>query len=547
MNTEIIAFFSAAGIFRKKSVEKQREAFDAESEAFKAEFDRELTDADWHMLVEYQRAKSIAKREREAAKLARDAAKAAKLEALPVAAGSDNSTDHIVNFPAGKYILTCAQNNTLIDKIFFDSLVNYANRHGAKILIAKVLYNKKAFRQPGIDESDEYWFDENVKPYLVEGHINLGGAHFIADANVIPTAKWPTSGFDGVTPSGVNAIIPATKIELRVGAALKGANTKVIASTGTVTKRNYILRKTGAIAAFGHSIGALFIDTENNELRHLERIENVNGFYDIDGFYSPDDFIPLKAGNVAALQFGDIHAEKMEEKNLDNALELIKVLEPANIVLHDVLDFSSRNHHNIKDCTFIHKQTVLGNTVKNDLTELAHVLDTIAEEANGATVHIVESNHDLAINTWLKNADFKVDPVNATVYLSCMLALYNHVENRNPGYFNMLAFAYENIGGGGYSDLVRFHETDESLVIAGVEMGNHGHNGANGARGNPKGFAALGVAMNTGHTHSPSIYGPCYTAGVTASLEMGYNVGASSWAVAHIVTYENGQRQILFA
>ena len=84
-------------------------------------------------------------------------------------------------------------------------------------------------------------------------------------------------------------------------------------------------------------------------------------------------------------------------------------------------------------------------------------------------------------------------------------------------------------------------------MIAGVQMGSHGHNGANGSKGSPKQFSALGVPINTGHTHSPSIYGSCYTAGVRASLDMGYNVGASSWAVADTITYANGQRQILFA
>lgn len=545
MNTEIIAFFSAAGIFRKRTVEKQREAFDAESEAFKAEFSRDLNDDDWQMLIAYQADKAEAKRKREAEKLARDAAKAAKLAAMPIAGGDASPHSHISIYPRGRYILTCAQNNTLVDDTFWQSLLVYAEKHNAKILVAKVLYNKKAFRQPGIEEAEEYWFDDKVKPYLVEGQIDLAGSHFIADANVIPTAKWPTSGFDGITPSGVNAFIPATKIELRVSAALKGAETKVISSTGACTMRNYIMRKTGAIAAFGHNIGALFVDTENNVFRHLEQMQGAAGFYDTDGFYSPSGFSPLSAGNVAALQLGDIHAEKMEAENLSRAQELILALEPANLVLHDVLDFSSRNHHNIKDCVFVYSQTMAGNTVEGDLIKLANVLDSLASCTIGQ-VHIVESNHDLAINTWLKNADFKADPVNALVYLDCMKALYEHIGRGKSEYFNMLAYAYEYIGGGKYGHLIQFHETDESLIIAGTENGNHGHNGANGARGNPKGFANLGVPINTGHTHSPSIYGPCYTAGVTASLYMGYNVGASSWAVAHIVTYDNGQRQILF-
>lgn len=197
----------------------------------------------------------------------------------------------------------------------------------------------------------------------------------------------------------------------------------------------------------------------------------------------------------------------------------------------------------------MHVQHVKGNTVKGDLTILANVLDDICEAAKeyNGKVDIIESNHDLAINTWLKNADFKLDPTNATVYLDCMLAIYEHNES-NPGKpFNMLKYAYEKHGGGAYANAINFHETDESVIIAGVEMGNHGHNGINGSRGSPVQFRSLGIAMNTGHTHAPSIYGRVYTAGVLGSLDMGYNIGASSWAYADIVTYENGQRQIIFA
>lgn len=540
MNTEIIAFFSAAGVFRKRSPEKQREAFDLESDAFESEFNRPLSDTDWQLLLNYQRERYEAKLKRETDKIARDAAKAAKLEAMPLAAGLDSAHDHIATLEPGKYILTCAQNNTHIDKTFWASLQAYATRHDATILVAKTLYNKRAFRQPGIDEIEDYWFDKAIVPFLVEGHIDLGGMHFIANANVIPTAKWPTSGFEGITPNGINAIIPATKIELRVGAALKGASTKVIASTGAVTKRNYILRKTGAIASFSHNIGALFVDTESNTIRHLEQMPNCDFFCDLDGTYSPRGFEP--SVDIAALQLGDIHAEKMSQDNMNDIINLMEALRPSNIVLHDVLDFSSRNHHNIKDPVFIFNQTVNGHTVQSDLESVADVLTGISDYAN--TVHVVESNHDLALNTWLKNADFKTDPTNALFYLQCMTALYEHIGYHQNTNFNMLKFAYKHVGG--IATNILFHETDKSVVIAGIEMGNHGHNGANGSRGNPKGFAGLGVKMNTGHTHSPSIYGGCYTAGVSASLEMGYNVGPSSWALAHIVTYENGQRQILF-
>lgn len=540
--TDLIAFFSAENFFRLKTDEKQRERFESLTDAFIAEFEREPSKSDWQMLLAYQEEMRQRRLAKERAKLEKEANK-------PLSGGFDSATDHVQRLPAGRYVLTAAQNNTDIDKNFFNSLLHYCEVNNARLLVAKMTYNKRGFQQPALDYSgDDLWYDPALEQYFVTGQLDLGGMfHFIADANVIPTAKNPLVGFDGITPAGIGAIIPASKIALKVSAALKNAKTKILAATGTVTKRNYILRKTGAIASLEHNIGAVFVDTESGIIRHLEQMEGSNGFHDLLVRYHSKGHAVTHG--VTALQFGDIHAEKMTKANLDNAIALIDQFKPDNIILHDVLDFSSRNHHNIKDPVFLHIQNVKGNTVASDLRELANVLDAItyATHPYNSNVHIIESNHDLAINTWLKTADFKNDPINGTTYLRCMLALYEHNENDPNEYFNMLHYAYKHIGGGNNANLINFHETDESLILAGVEMGCHGHNGANGSRGSPNQFRSLGIPLNTGHTHSPGIVGPVYTAGVAASLEMGYNIGPSSWAIAHIVTYENGQRQIIFS
>ena len=86
-------------------------------------------------------------------------------------------------------------------------------------------------------------------------------------------------------------------------------------------------------------------------------------------------------------------------------------------------------------------------------------------------------------------------------------------------------------------------------MLAGVEMGNHGHSGANGAKGGgARGFAKLGVRTNTGHTHTPGIAnGLAYVAGIAAgNIDFGYNIGPSSWRMASICTWGNGARQIIF-
>lgn len=541
MNTDVIAFFAAENLFRLKTEERQRERFDSLAKPFAAEFEREPTDEDFAMLMTYQAEKKQAKLEKEKAKLA-------KAETLPVASGFDTVSEHIQSLPAGAYVLTSAQNNTNVDANALAALLVFCERKGAKLMAGRLTYNKSGFSQPDVNaEGDDLWYDPAIKPYLVNGQIDLDGCyHFVADANVIPTAKHPIAGFDGITPAGIGAIIPASKISLKVSAAMKNAPTKIVTSTGAITKRNYILRKTGAIAAMEHNIGALYVNTVTGEIRHLEQMEGENGFFDIDGFYSADGFRTSIRGDVAAFQPGDIHAEKADWDNINKVVDLIQDLQPEHLLIHDVLDFSSRNHHNIKDPMFLHAQFVAGNTVENDLRTVAEVLDELTG-ASSAKVHIIESNHDLAIETWVKNADWKVDPINAEVYLKLALAKVEF-QRENPGKpFNMLEFAYREIAQGEYASQIDFHKVDESLIIAGTEMGCHGHNGSNGAKGSPVGFRNLGIAMNTGHTHSPGINGRVYTAGVTASLEMGYNIGASSWALAHVVTYRNGQRQVLFS
>lgn len=536
-NTDIIAFFSGEGFFKLRNPERQQERFDALKEAFKAEFEREASDTDFDMLIAYQTEKREARKAKEIAKIKRDAEK-------PIASSQESAFEHVRDYPAGMYILTCAQNNTHIDRDFLKSLEHMAEYYGATILAAKTLYNKGAFAQPDLKaDSDDIWFDKAIQSYLTDEHCNLDDKfHFIGNANIIPTAKNPLSGFEGITLPGVHAVLPATKIALKVIPALKGADITIQAATGSVTKRNYIMRKTGAVASIEHNIGAVIVDTRNNSIVHVEQMEGTKGFYyRSDMFFGPDG-VEYPTKHVAAINLGDMHCEKM--KNWHNILILLESYKPQNIVVHDVLDFSSRNHHNIKDPVFMFAQETIGASVEQDLITVSEYIEALVEYC--ADVHVVESNHDLALERWLKETDFKQDPTNALVYLTCMKEIYTRIAEHNMEGFNLLQFALSEFGSPNSSN-ANYLKTDQSLIIAGIEMGCHGHNGINGSRGSPAQFRKLGVPMNTGHTHSPSIIGRVYTAGVSASLDMDYNKGPSSWALAHIVTYENGQRAILFS
>lgn len=547
-----VAYFKAAGVFRVKSNEKARERFDdaladyIDSDSFQDDVVMGAAGATlFDALLTYRDNERAAKVAADAQRLQRKADKEAAEKAKPITGGMAGARDHVRSLPSGRYVITAAQNNTDVDATALAALHTFCKRHDAQLLIGRMTYNKGAFQQPDVDASEGVYYADAVKPYLVNGTLDLGGAFYmLADANVIPTSKWPTSGFGAESPSDVGLIIPATRIEMRTMPALKGGTVKTVSATGAVTKRNYILRKTGNQAATAHCIGATFVDTATGDVRILQQMDGTSGFYDVDGFYSAEGFRPLATGDVAAFQPGDVHAEKTSAASIAAVAALVARFKPDNLFLHDLLDFSSRNHHNIKDPFFLHAQTIAGNTVAGDLNIASGALNTLASAYRSTSVHVIVSNHDQAADTWLRGTDWRFDPINAEVYLELALAKVRATKTGDRTH-NTLEYAYRNLASGAASN-VTFHALDESVKVAGVEMGSHGHNGSNGSKGSPKQFAGLGVPMNTGHTHSPSVFGSCYTAGAL-EMEMGYNVGASSWAVAHTITYCNGQRQIFFA
>ena len=94
-------------------------------------------------------------------------------------------------------------------------------------------------------------------------------------------------------------------------------------------------------------------------------------------------------------------------------------------------------------------------------------------------------------------------------------------------------------------DQTTFLPRDDSYLIEGIEVGFHGDQGPNGARGNARSFARVGVRTVVGHSHSPGIYGTCYQVGTSSRLKLEYNKGPSSWLNTHCIIYPNGKRSLV--
>lgn len=547
MKYAILILAAEMGYFRAKKEDKKSAIASevAETLGFNLKDVADMLDDETHK-------RAAAYRKRESARLA----KADK----PLT--SNNAAEIIPIIEGDKFLISTAQNNTKVNETMLSALLHYAKENDARLIIGETLYNKNSYLQPD-EVGEEVYFDHEVRPYMIGQKVYLGNESlmFYGCAHVSPTAKDALAGFQAAT--GGDLVIPATQVALQVLPALKGSRPRRMYATGSVTLKNTVNRKAGQTAHF--STAALFCEKQANgtfNCRHLELMPDAEGFNDIDGRLYRADGI-TNGGRPAGLQLGDVHAEHLTPEVWKECLDFISRLNPERIQLNDVLDFRSRNHHNKHDMPFLYSQELQDASIVQDINGVVEVINSILDLGEDYIVDIVASNHDAALQRWLEEKmagiDRYIDPTNAEFQYAGCLAYIQAL--RRQEVFNPIAWAcgivaedykiFDNRGN--LLDIissvsrVNFHLEDASVIIGGVEH-VHGHRGAGGARGSgAKGFAKLGILINSGHTHSPAIYHHSYVAGVCSrSLDMGYNVGQSAWAWAHIVTYQNGQRQVIF-
>lgn len=456
------------------------------------------------------------------------------------------------------YLITGAQDKTEIHVGFWRNLKAYADYLGAEILIGGFTYSKKLFEENDPRERNEdVWFDNRIEPFVMHERVAIGNQLlFCAEMNTLPTAVQPLSGLETYTGSKWG-IFPHAKVQLRSVATMKDALSKQIMTTGVVTLPNYIRRKAGVKAEFHHIIGAVVVSVAPDGAfwcRHIQANSLEDGsFYDLDRFVSLGKI--TTGHRPEAIVHGDIHREKLdpvvaltswgfdiETGGVNPAIpSLTSILRPRRRVFHDLTDFTSRNHHNIKDHHFRFKAHFHGrDSVKQDLEDSASFMVAISDPE--IKDYIIQSNHDNALLKWVKTADAKYDPENYEFWLECELKCIRALREGNQPF--LYGEVMSDLAKGGMPNTV-FVQEDSSFMVKGVELSIHGHYGANGMRGSPAAYVKMGPRSITAHTHSPSITDGHMCVGVNGNLDMGYNIGLSSWSHSDAVLYPNGKRALI--
>lgn len=451
-----------------------------------------------------------------------------------------------------RFIVSCAQNNTKIHDKLWQNIQALAKYHEAEIKISRITYNTSAYtaqpEKPGkavrSSLSDPLWYDPAITDYLCDDRVELApGLVFCGELNILPTAARPLSDLEAYT-GRASAIVPHTKLAMESVASGKHEATKFNYTTGTVTMMSYIQRKAGQKAEFHHCYGALLVEVDGQGRWFVRQLnaDKRGVIYDLD--LKVENGRVTKGNWTFAVNWGDIHEDELDEEVRELAWAkggMMDVLRPQFQFMHDALNFGRRNHHDRKDCHKMFQKHIEGrDSVQDEIMGLVRFLNEESYRPYCKTI-VVNSNHDNAVERWLREADYRRDPPNALYFLKLQHRKYQAIADEDHGFY-IVEWAAKDLG---CKPEIQWLREDEDFVRKGIKFDMHGHLGLDGSRGYPRGFARMGHKANTGHTHKAGIVDGVYTAGTSSILDLGYNRGPSSWSHSHIVTYENSKRCIV--
>jgi hypothetical protein len=451
-----------------------------------------------------------------------------------------------------RYILTSAQNNTPVHEAVWLNLLALASHYGAELLVGTYSYNKSAYGAKSVkrgtespSDDDPLWYDPQVTEHICDEQVELApGLVWCGELNIIPTSTLPLSQLEPYNGRCSN-IVPHAKFALSSVAAMKGEATKFNYTTGTVTQRNYIQKKIGLLSEQHHGYGAVLVEVCGDGDWFVRQLQATEDGTIRDLLLKAEAGVVTDGNPIAAITWGDLHVRFLDPVVREIAWGeggMLDELRPQYQMMHDVIDFRARNHHEAKDPLASYRKWKDGQESVSD--EVREVTDFMLAEGvrPWCETVMVPSNHHEAMERWLKEAKWQEDPVNAVLYHEAWLALLK-------GETDIFRWAFKKSirheGEFLRAARIKWLETDETFIVGGVDLGQHGHMGINGARGNHKAFAKLGRSTSTGHEHTTGIHLGNWVAGCSCELRLGYNRGPSSWSHSHVVQYPEGTRTIV--
>lgn len=455
------------------------------------------------------------------------------------------------------YIFTWSQNATEVHPGFWRALKGLRKHRKADLNVIQGRYRNPTGIKANETFSDLWWCKE-VIPYMWDKREDICPAiQILGDIKVRPTAVNPLVGLETITGKQ-SGILGHPKLSMKVIPTPEGMPPKQLLTTGACTVANYSDSKAGKKGDFHHTLGATIVEVapdgnfwmrQINATRDGSFIDKATK-YNIDGTHEP-------AGRALALCLADWHSGMTDPEVVDATFgtesyagSMVELLRPEKITWDDLIDFYGRNHHHQFDPFKgigkadggVHDWNDLRAEIQTACWEVKHYTEIAAKAAGGpVTSYLKADNHGEAFTRYIREKNWKTDPENATFYLETALKMAQETTMTAIGVQYPEALA---VWAREWCPDAVVLDRHSSLMIGEIECSYHGDIGPNGARGNIKAFAKIGVKTSIGHVHTPGIEDGAYQHGTSTRIPLGYTKGPSSWMHTHMVIYANGKRAL---
>lgn len=439
------------------------------------------------------------------------------------------------NIKKKRFIITWAQNDTPVHEAFVYNIEAYAKEIDADIHVIAGRYKNPT--SVFSDQNSETW-SPRIENYLDAGRHEIHKHMWImSDVKIQPTAVNPMTGLEGM--SGINScVFGSPKVHLETIPVLEGNLPKLMVTTGACTLNNYTDSKAGKKGEFHHTFGFVIVEIKDENTFFARQVTATEDGDFCDLYYSVTYDQEKNLGKVnlnrkiAAAILGDLHFGQHDPVVIDKTLELLQSLKPDHVVLHDVFDGLSINHHEAGDPFIQYRREIEGtNSLKKEVDDMLEGL----KKFENFSVVVVRSNHDDFLDRWLKSTDWRKATTlkNSIEYMefSALLLKGEAPKGIIPHLINKKFPNFITLG------------RSDSFVIKGWELGQHGDIGSNGSRGSLLQFRKMNTKIVVGHYHSPGRKDGALSVGTSTKLRINYNLGPSSWLQSHVIIHENGKAQ----
>jgi hypothetical protein len=434
-----------------------------------------------------------------------------------------------------RFVITTAVAGCTIHDGFYDSLKTFCASNDAALLILVA-------SDPAISRGTYGTIDKKLmSECIVVEDVRLNSNFFISTIRLSAKQVNPTTGLSDIGQREGSFVFASPKQSMMLESTSNEKLPHVMMTTGAVTVPNYLTdtymsERTAYIADKHHVMGAVVVAVHDEETYGYTQIQMLNesgSFVHMGMRYHPGGKTTVDAPE--ALVCGDWHSGHTDPMVRQCTEEMLKALRPKYVVLHDVFDGHSINHH--EDSNEVRK----AQRFMNDMPSLEEEVSGLSSDLTwfsklAQEVVVVKSNHDeFLAKHYLKYAKYAKDPQNHYFSLDLAKAM---MEGEDP-----LKFAVQKVGLKATN--IRWLQRDEDFKIADIQLGAHGDVGASGSRGTLKGMRkAYGLSV-TGHSHSPGIWHGAYAVGTSSLLRLEYTRGPGSWMQTHCLVYADGSRQLI--